>query len=296
LRNYLDQSEFHLLLRQKDRKQHPEAVRLAIWDGNFESTLDEYLAVLRGLGVRDFSADAETRALKDLEGALSVGTASVTVSETGKEAGNLDFKMRCNAALPFGLSRQEVADEEGAFRFDSIRLAFNSPFRPHVLATTSIGQEGLDFHGWCNHVVHWDLPANPVDLEQREGRIDRYAGLAVRKALAAQSERISDVQSPWLRIAAAQTPDKLGLSPWWVCPGATIRRTVLTPSLSSMEGELEDLLDRLSLYRLALGQADQEQLMHALHRRLADPGAERERAREWLESARIDLSATTVAS
>lgn len=55
---------------------------------------------------------------------------------------------------------------------------------PKVLATTSIGQKGLDFHHYCHAIVHWDLPSNPVDLEQREGRIHRYKGHAIRKNLA----------------------------------------------------------------------------------------------------------------
>lgn len=32
--------------------------------------------------------------------------------------------------------------------------------------------------------MHWNLPSNPVDLEQREGRVHRYKGHAVRKNLA----------------------------------------------------------------------------------------------------------------
>ena len=31
-------------------------------------------------------------------------------------------------------------------------------------------------------LVHWDLCRNPVDLEQREGRIQRFGGLAIRRA------------------------------------------------------------------------------------------------------------------
>jgi hypothetical protein len=248
--------------------------------------------MLLGLGVASPSADAEERALSALDQALSVGAASVTVHETGKEAGNEDFRMRCHAALPFGLARNEIESERGTFHYDDLRLAFNSPFRPHLLATTSIGQEGLDFHGWCNHVVHWDLPSNPVDLEQREGRVDRYGGLSIRRALATTAGALPSNESPWTALARQQRPDADGLTPWWVCSGAAIQRTVFIPALSSMEGQLERLLDQLSLYRLALGQADQESLIHALRRRLAEAGPEREAMLAWLEGARIDLGAT----
>lgn len=35
-----------------------------------------------------------------------------------------------------------------------VRTAFNSPFWPFVLATTSASQEGIDFHRYCRCVVH----------------------------------------------------------------------------------------------------------------------------------------------
>ena len=35
-------------------------------------------------------------------------------------------------------------------------------------------------------VYHWNLPSNPVDIEQREGRVHRYKGLVIRSNLAAQ--------------------------------------------------------------------------------------------------------------
>ena len=54
-------------------------------------------------------------------------------------------------------------------RVNNVRNAFNSPFRPFVLATTSVGQEGLDFHLYSRKVVHWNLPSNPIDV----GRILR---------------------------------------------------------------------------------------------------------------------------
>lgn len=290
LRTYLDHPDFHLAFRDKLHREHPAAIRNAVWDGNLESVLDEYLAVRRGLGVDQPRDDIEERVLAGLMQALSVGTVSVRVHETGKEAANEIFTMRCHAALPFGLSANEMETEKGTFRPDDLRHAFNSPFRPHVLATTSIGQEGLDFHVWCNHIVHWDLPSNPVDLEQREGRIDRYAGLAIRRALSVTPFDLPSDESPWLAIAKRQKPSRHGMSPWWVSQGSEIRRSVLMPALSKMEDDLARLKRELSLYRMALGQADQESLVRALHRRLTETGEDDPALLAWLDKARIDLS------
>jgi hypothetical protein len=71
-----------------------------------------------------------------------------------------------------------------------VRAAFNSPFWPLALTTTSVGQEGLDCHAYSHAVVPWNLPTNPVDLEQREGRIHRYKGHAVRKNVARVPEAV----------------------------------------------------------------------------------------------------------
>jgi len=30
-----------------------------------------------------------------------------------------------------------------------------------VLVSTSVGQEGLDFHHYCHAITHWNLPSNP---------------------------------------------------------------------------------------------------------------------------------------
>jgi len=42
-----------------------------------------------------------------------------------------------------------------------------------VLVSTEVGSEGLDFQ-FCSHLVNYDLPWNPMVVEQRIGRIDRY--------------------------------------------------------------------------------------------------------------------------
>jgi hypothetical protein len=51
--------------------------------------------------------------------------------------------------------------------------AFREDREMRVLVSTEVGSEGLDFQ-YCHHVVNYDLPWNPMVVEQRIGRIDRF--------------------------------------------------------------------------------------------------------------------------
>jgi hypothetical protein len=77
----------------------------------------------------------------------------------------------------------EYEGDEETVSLKSLRAAFNSPFPPYVLASTSVGQEGLDFHRYCASVIHWSPPSSPSVLRQREGRVDRFQSLQIRRAL-----------------------------------------------------------------------------------------------------------------
>ncbi|TBR29745.1 MAG: DEAD/DEAH box helicase, partial [Reyranella sp.] len=177
----------------------------------------------------------------------------------------------------FAMRLADYRDDEGTVeRFSSVRDAFNSPFRPFVLATTSIGQEGLDFHPYCHRIYHWNLPRNPVDLEQREGRIHRYKSHAVRLNLAdAQAAAIRTSittqkapADPWATMfAAARAATSLDsdLVPYWICEGATkIERRVPTLPFSSEVARLTWLKKSVAVYRLAFGQPRQDDLLEYL--------------------------------
>lgn len=56
--------------------------------------------------------------------------------------------------------------------------AFNMPFFPEVLISSSVLSEGVDLHWECRTVIHHDLDWNPSTLEQRTGRLDRIGSLA----------------------------------------------------------------------------------------------------------------------
>lgn len=272
LRPYLDNRVFWGRLGKGTAS---EVLLDAVRDGGLESVLDENFWLALGQ-----SEPGEL--LEGLGSALhaSLGWFMFRALPTSAKP----VRLRCHAAVPF--SGTESVDAESARlalgdaeteeppRAEGLRRAFNTPFWPHVLATTSIGQEGLDFHSWCRRIVHWDLPANPVDLEQREGRIARYGGLLVRRPLGQSlGPDLTSAEayggSPWREaavVAEARHSDRSGLSPWWTLPGASISRHVLALSKSRDIARFDHLQRQRLLYRLALGQPNQEDLVNHLAR------------------------------
>ena len=89
-----------------------------------------------------------------------------------------------------GLFPENETGSDLTRRMGNIKGAFNSPFWPFVFTSTSIGAEGIDLHWYARNVVHWSIPARPLDIEQREGRVLRYNCHAFRlnKALGAKKE------------------------------------------------------------------------------------------------------------
>lgn len=259
-------------------------------EGNMQAMLDEYVHML-SRGAHNLGPEnKEIRLLSnireisnDICEALSMRAVSVTLHRPGKEKrAEAPFSVRCRFALRFGDGRD---DGDRVVREEMVRKAFNSPFRPFILASTSIGQEGLDFHTWCHAVMHWNLPANPVDLEQREGRVHRYKGHAVRKNLAERyglralagnsaAGRFNG-EDPWARLfeLAARNRKKGGseLVPYWIFDGSARveGRVPLLPFSRDVE-KFERLRRDLALYRAAFGQPRQEDLLFSLNRQVGE--------------------------
>lgn len=268
--------------------------------GGLQSVLDEYVHVLRDmLGVRCSSPkDVSCQIADEIIGALRLRTSTmrvdeITVDPRDQRVTLADQGMRGRFALRFGDERTDEGAE--ITRSDQVRTAFNSPFWPFVVATTSIGQEGLDFHPYCHAVVHWNLPSNPVDLEQREGRVHRYKGHAVRKNLARRysTSVLSGAGSdPWEALFHQAVRDREGgfsdLVPFWVYQvdgGAKIERHVPAIPVSRDVERLSALRRALAVYRLVFGQPRQEDLLSYLLSRM--PESEVASA---LGDLRIDLS------
>lgn len=65
-----------------------------------------------------------------------------------------------------------VKDEERRALRNRFRMDKNNSDAIDVLLFTEVGSEGLDYQ-FCNTMINYDLPWNPMRIEQRIGRIDR---------------------------------------------------------------------------------------------------------------------------
>ena len=246
-------------------------------DGGFGAMLDEYVHMVSegsGFGLNE-SKNAKIH--ETMVDALKIHTASYTVDTfpAFKKRMNGEEYLRTNLRSHFAVgftTKSDGNESKNVERKDSIRNAFNSPMRPFVLATTSIGQEGLDFHYYCRKIMHWNLPSNPIDLEQREGRINRYKCLAIRQDLAQKfSDRQfkTDVWQELFSMAANEIREdgQSELVPYW-CLGKNqsvkIERIVPMYPVSRDEVRYQRLIKVLSLYRLTMGQARPEELVNYL--------------------------------
>ena len=192
-----------------------------------------------------------------------------TTESFGKEK-KKKWRIRTHYAMPYGNIRMT---DQATNRANDVRLAFNSPFRPFVLASTSVGQEGLDFHWYCRKIMHWNISSNPQDMEQREGRIDRYKSLFVRRNVA-KFHPETYTWNEMFDLARTEAKEKgfCELVPYWSIPQDMLKSIAETDReyiesivplypLSMDYDRYRHMKSVLRLYRLTMGQPRQEELL-----------------------------------
>jgi hypothetical protein len=244
-------------------KDYPSDLRAAVVAGNLESVLDEHFWTMSNSG------KSWDEGIEELTDALNVSGGRARLRERGK--GTLRIDLRCHVAMPLHPAKSDADSLPGErpARPDQVRHAFNSPFWPHVVSTTSVGQEGLDFHIWCRSVCHWDPARGPVELEQREGRVARFSGLSIRLALAQQAtlDQREKGESPWKAVARWATgleDSHTQMTPWWCVDQAITVQCNFAPA-GSREHQQGAMLERArALYRMVLGATNPGPLLEEL--------------------------------
>ena len=291
------------LTGQSKKKSWQRLIQLCI-DGNLESVLDEHFWVYGKLNGLTTAGDSRFKKLvKHLGELFDVRDGGAQFRECN--SANKKMGVRTNVARAYsdvevserfnkkkGKRRGATAKHGKKTARERLMSRFNSPFWPHVLTTTSVGQEGLDFHYWCNSLVHWDVRTNPIDMEQREGRIQRFGGLGVRRAIAKAHgtemwTHLDPNSSPWDQlgelVSEGNYGDSSNMQPWWTFNGSKASTYHFDLPFTQQNKRFERVRKLQSLYRLALGQTNQEALVDELS---SDEDMTEDRIKELM----IDLS------
>ena len=251
-----------LFYERRSERTYYKNVLAYLVDGNIQAVLDEYA---HSLGVKGEDL------IEQISEGMNLRTSTLDIDTYESFVGKRKKSgLRAHFAVGYYNAK---GDNDNIQRTENIRAAFNSPFRPFVLATTSIGQEGLDFHLNCRKIVHWNLPSNPIDLEQREGRINRFKCLAIRQNIAKKYGDIKFKQDIWEEMFDEASKQEKGensdLVPYWSLANINeetikIERIVPMYPMSKDQVKYNRLIKVLSLYRLTLGQPRQEELLNSL--------------------------------
>ncbi len=78
-----------------------------------------------------------------------------------------------NCGIRVELVTGKIDDDERERLRGRFRLPNDSPDAIDILLSSEVGCEGLDYE-FCDCLVNYDIPWNPMKIEQRIGRIDRF--------------------------------------------------------------------------------------------------------------------------
>lgn len=146
------------------------------------------------------------------------------------------------------------------------RLDRSDPDSFDVLLSSEVGSEGLDYQ-FCDCLVNYDLPWNPMRIEQRIGRIDRYGQ-----------------ESKYVRIVNLITPDTIDFEIYHRC---LIRIGVFRRAIGGSEEILGNITRELG--RLATGVELTDAERASLLERIADNAIRLEEESTRLEESQLEL-------
>jgi len=137
---------------------------------DFEKLAQKVLLLAENLPSEDFKFDSLAEIIYERQG---LENNKMMIFSTYRHT--LKYLMKKIHALNHirvGYVDGSVKDEERSALRKRFELPKKDPLALDILLFTEVGSEGLDYQ-FCDTIVNYDLPWNPMRIEQRIGRIDR---------------------------------------------------------------------------------------------------------------------------
>ena len=147
------------------------------FDDNIEEMnidLDDFvneIERIRGLAENLPDDDPKFNSVRDILAARK-GAKTIIFSSFRHTLNYLHKRIKKELKLRTEQVNGSVSDEDRYSLRNRFRLPASNPNAIDVLLFTEVGSEGLDYQ-FCDTMINYDLPWNPMRIEQRIGRIDR---------------------------------------------------------------------------------------------------------------------------
>ena len=136
----------------------------------FQADVDALICSARALQGPDPKFDALLKIINDKQARPNN---KLLLFSTFRHTLDYLLKRLQDESIRVGLIHGDVPDDARRELRSRFSLAREEPTAIDLLLSSEVGCEGLDYQ-FCDGLINYDLPWNPMRVEQRIGRIDRY--------------------------------------------------------------------------------------------------------------------------
>jgi len=136
----------------------------------FRADVDALVRLAKNLSSEDPKFSAFAKVVRDKQ---ALANNKLLVFSTFRHTLSYLLEKLQGESIRIGLIHGDVPEEERRELRNRFSRPKDDPRAIDLLLSSEVGCEGLDYQ-FCDGIVNYDLPWNPMRVEQRIGRIDRY--------------------------------------------------------------------------------------------------------------------------
>lgn len=136
----------------------------------FRADVDALVRLAKNLSSEDPKFSAFAKVVRDKQ---ALANNKLLVFSTFRHTLSYLVEKLQGESIRIGLIHGDVPEEERRELRNRFSRPKDDPRAIDLLLSSEVGCEGLDYQ-FCDGIVNYDLPWNPMRVEQRIGRIDRY--------------------------------------------------------------------------------------------------------------------------